>query len=151
MKTKEFIEKVEKLGCEVEVGVGVTVNAKGIEIAYVSGQNQYEMTTLHAGRMSLSSYVKEPGRLFDLIVEYARTPLEEREEPKKYYLRLPDVFTESCYSYLNYITDGFGILSGFRFDSQTPSKFNQTQFTQEEIDAMPNQEFIKTLIKEEVE
>ena len=81
-----------------------------------------------------------------VIVNYARTPVKEREEPKKYYLRLPDYLYESS-SYLNYnaIDKKYCFFGGFGFGEL------QTQFTQEEIDNLPNQEFIKTLIKEKVQ
>ena len=70
---------------------------------------------------------------------------KEREEPKKYYLRIPNYLYKSE-SYLNYAT-----LSKTYYisDETEPGKF-QTQFTQEEIDNLPNQEFIQSLIKEKV-
>ena len=77
----------------------------------------------------------------------------ERKEPK-YYLRswideegniLEDVF-ESEYNYLNFGTDDKTLF----FSSNFENGIIQTQFTQEEIDELPNQEFIKTLVKEEI-
>lgn len=87
-----------------------------------------------------------PTELFDLCVEYARTPIEEREEEKKYYLKLPfDVRNEGFYLNYNNNYETYGFLSKFE------SSDWKTQFTQREIDNMPSQDFIRTLIKENTE
>lgn len=86
MKTKEFIERLSALG------YSTTKYEDTIEVA--------EMITPSYGRIHGRIYRKEPYRIettqhtrqnprvFDLMVEYARTPLDEREEPKKYVWKL---------------------------------------------------------------
>ena len=150
MKTKEFIEEIKLLDLRVEkINDTILVGDTNRYYCCLSRVERYELEIFHRHFEKLEEDVRH--KLLYTVVEYIKTPVEEREEPKKYYLRLPKAFTEEEYSYLNYITDGFGILSGFRFDSKDPCpKFNQTKFTQKEIDNLPNQEFIKSLIKEEV-
>ena len=77
----------------------------------------------------------------------------ERKEPK-YYLRslvdadayVLDGVSESVDNYLNFNADIKILFISDYFESGAI----QTKFTQEEIDNLPNQEFIKTLVKEEV-
>ena len=71
MKTKEFIRRVEELGFE------------------------YEKATERAWDW-IDKDVQE--KLFDLLIEYAKTPIEDREEEKKFYLR---------HKWLNLDTDNY--------------------------------------------
>lgn len=67
-------------------------------------------------------------------------------EVEKYYLRAPN----SCdinLSYLNYETR----TGSYYFMGNTHNKNWETQFTLEEINKLPCQDFIKSLIKEKVE
>ena len=84
MKTKEFLKKVEELGYIVEEGIA-SYNIRlykelGGLIATLNKKDQYRML-----------FFTKPGndieKLFKLCVEYAWTPLGEREEEKRYYLR----------------------------------------------------------------
>lgn len=87
MKTKEFIKRVEELGYLFH-------NYKNAVVIY--GMNQkyaaqvwkdkrYKLDMCSENIDDLQEKVK--GELFDLLVEYARTPLDEREEEKKFYLK----------------------------------------------------------------
>ena len=71
MKTKEFIRKVE------DSGYRVVENDDVISIHYL-GEN--------IGNVFKNKECKNP-ILLDLMVEYTNTPIEEREEPKKYHLK----------------------------------------------------------------
>ena len=62
-----------------------------------------------------------------LLSEYTSTPLEEREEEKKYCLRVP--FHD--YAYLNFYK------GSYVFAGKIQEAGYQTKFTQKEIDAMP--------------
>lgn len=76
------------------------------------------------------------------ILDYAYTPLEEREEEeKKYYLRFPIGFNQIL-TYLGLSMRGYDCVG---FDS---SELYKKQFTQKEIDAMPFD--TNFFIKEEV-
>jgi len=71
--------------------------------------------------------------LFENIYKYARTPLEEREEEKKYYLRLniSGEHIDDIYLNLNFDTYRYVI-----YDNEQ-SSWRKNVFTQKEIDAMP--------------
>lgn len=87
-----------------------------------------------------------PKVIAQAILDYAYTPLEEREELKKYYLRFPKGYNK-WYSYLAKeidVNNGEYDCTG-RFIDYT--KYQNT-FTQEEIDAIPFD--TSFFIKEEV-
>lgn len=79
MKTKEFIKRVEKLGYKTEVFLKtLRIREKGCMIALIMLNRRFSFET---------NFVNKPlidEELFDLIVEYVKTPIEEREEDKKY-------------------------------------------------------------------
>ena len=139
MKTSEFIKKVERLGYDTESHeLYVRVYAGHILVASVS---EYSVNMITTNFIELV-----PNELLDLCVEYAKTPIEERKSEKKYYLRFP-IKVDPTVSYLNYDEN----ISGYSFNNNRETYCWKTQFTQKEIDELPNQDFIKTLIKEEVE
>lgn len=80
MKTSEFISKVESLHKEVSVERG---------FIYVK---------THFGTTCARVYLKGRHVILDtdnmdlakIVLEYAETPIEEREEEKKYRVRIPD-------------------------------------------------------------
>lgn len=81
MKNKEFVKGVKGYGYSIvdfEV-VYAIFSEFGYLIAYVSKVTQCEFELY---------YKKELGReLFSLIVVYSATPIEDRDEEKKFYLR----------------------------------------------------------------
>ncbi len=84
MKTKELIKRVEELGYDVELYPShVVIKTSNISVATVHTQRLYEINTRSIVKVELTH--KE--ELFDLIIKYAKTPIDERDEPKKYYLR----------------------------------------------------------------
>lgn len=133
MRTKEFITEVKKLGFKVNVKNIKDIwidNSNGSNVAYVSRYRMYEFDTAFlAFEITPESHKVS---LFNLLICYARTPLEEREYPQKFYLQLTTLIAAGTENYLNYNTiNGSFLLSG-RW--QTP--LYQTQFTQAEIDEM---------------
>lgn len=99
MKTKEFIEKVKKLGFTIEYYKNPFSNIKsncGYDLITISANNQvlvkvwtncqYAISTVSDGHADyLYGYdVKE---LYKLCFEYTSTPVEDREEEKKFYLK----------------------------------------------------------------
>lgn len=82
MKTKEFIKKVEELGFKVEFSPSNVLVKDSIEraVAQVSRIN-YLRTDSVSWDFGLVSDISR-GILFDLIIEYAKTPIDEREEEK---------------------------------------------------------------------
>ncbi len=76
-------------------------------------------------------YDEDKTKLFDLIVEYAKTPIDEREEEKKFYLKHRWFKPSPIYkNYLNYWIGN----DEYWLDYKNESKEIQTQFTLKEID-----------------
>lgn len=86
MKTLEFIEKVENLGCKTEL---------------VSDKNDNELLDIIDNEDAYSevwAFVERPGfyfdsankNLLDLVVEYSSTPLEERITHNYYRIKITD-------------------------------------------------------------
>lgn len=124
MTTKEFIKRVERLGYRAVMrpnGVAVKTTGNGT-IAFICVSAEHKIDSYNALTISVE--------LFDLMVEYAKTPVKEREEPEKYYLRAEGHEDE----YGNYLNMRGGKV--FISNSFTDS-FCQTQFTEEEIAQMP--------------
>lgn len=78
----------------------------------------------------------------DITLDGYKTIWEREDE--RYYLELPNSWYED--RYLNYNISS----KLWHFSGKKGTHRWQTQFTQEEIDQLPHQDFIKTLIKEEV-
>lgn len=147
MRTKEFIEKVQSIG----YGVG-TVPGSEEELCVV-GNNENIVLLVHTEDTfgvntdwhefkRLDDEDKE--ELLDIAFDYIKTPVKEREEPKKYYLTLPHPYQIES-QYLNNRNGNYTFANNIELNRW------QTKFTQEEIDNLPNQDFIQILIKEEVE
>lgn len=88
MKTKEFIARVEDLGLYTEIDyIADTMlvhDGQGI-VATVSMLNQFEMST---GYYIFKATTEIKSKLLKILVEYTTTPIEERESPQKYRLKL---------------------------------------------------------------
>lgn len=98
MKTKELIEKVEKLGFNMEFRKNPFYNIKSncdYDLITISVNNQvlvkiwancqYAISTISDGH-SCYLYGYDVDELYKVCFEYANTPVKEREEEKKYYL-----------------------------------------------------------------
>lgn len=88
-----------------------------------------------------------PKAIAHAIVDYANTPLEEREEEKKYYLLFPKGYRVEKV-YLGRCDDiSFGNFGDY-LNTTILDGFYKVKFTQKEIDAMPFD--TNFFIKEEV-
>lgn len=87
MKTKDFIRRVEELGFDAEErGNEVYLYGRVPDgYAKISKKFKYTINTFYHDFIYLNE--GDRGLLFDLIVEYISTPVNEREEEKKFYLR----------------------------------------------------------------
>lgn len=150
MKTVEFIKSVERLGFTAETTRElISIYRYDQMVASVSRMQEKEIDTRLRKYNELDHEKKR--LLFHLLVVYANTPLEKREEPKKYYFRLKGA--EHClspdYTYLNKHND----LTPTRYNISTKKELHtskiQTKFAQEEIDAMPK-ELLESFDKIEV-
>ena len=93
MKTKEFLKRVKELGFEVEYELG----EKGELVEFRIGDDEedfvfiwpkftFAISTIEYGFVDL----KDPlplEELYKLCFEYASTPVKDREEEKKFYLK----------------------------------------------------------------
>lgn len=84
MKTKEFIKRVEELGYRINKnGNEIVIMRYGFVVARTYTNKIYVINCFGFVNIGLGSESK----LFDLIFEYAKTPIDERKEEKKIYLR----------------------------------------------------------------
>lgn len=91
MKTSEFIKKVEDMGYRAEI-TGNTMFIKGkygvfLGFSYFQFENHFQIDTADL-------------KLAKLCIEYAETPLADREEEKKYTVVLPDPRNDSTHRYM---------------------------------------------------
>lgn len=139
MKTQEFINEIAKLGYEIEKGYArLSVKEEGVILLCVHTEEVLAIDTDKGFRTV-------PMNLFNLAVEYAKTPIEEREEPKKYYLKATGHAEYA--DFFNYFTDDKSWMIGSKWQEETV----QTQFTDQEIKDNPFYEMLKTFEKVEVE
>ena len=142
MKTKEFIEKVEELGFDVEVIYYKKDDSIEIErrIVIRNKENKCVVSVVWAERVyefdnSWICFTKlteelQKKELFNLLIKYSSTPIEEREEAKKYYLKHKFLKGLVClqYLFLNKHTQEYSVGSNYEYGSY------QTKFTKKEIE-----------------
>ena len=141
MKTSEFIERVleiDGVGSHKERGSYVHfITRDGSMLASVFVKGTHAFDTAWTSFHELKKQSKD--RLLTLIYEYAMTPLEEREGPKKYKLRHKLVKDY----YLNYIKDEKEM--GFSTGDET-WRF-KTIFTIQEWEALTEQDWYDLLLQ----
>ena len=129
MLTKEFVKEVKAMGLDAaESERSISIYAGFGQVAYI---NKYRIFCVNTDYDSFYNLPEElQAKLYYLMDEYARTPLDEREIQQKFYLRFTALTEDSDDNYLNYYmsTDTLGLGSPYQEDEW------QTQFTQKEID-----------------
>lgn len=144
MKTAEFIKIMKSHGYTVtRIFESIFIKKNYSTILEISEYKFGHLDTRWGGFDELTQSEQE--LVLGTAFKYIMTPIEEREEPKKYYLRIPNYWVFSR-NYLNYHT----VDKSYWFGTTDEGPDWKTQFTQEEIENLPNQEFVKSLIKEEV-
>lgn len=135
MKTKEFIKKVEKLGYRVEdTGFNLYLYSGEDLVAFVGKKKQYVLEIYNF-------FLKQNAEaLLDLCIEYVKTPIEEREEEEKFYLQKIRSFYDGDYdesrAFLNLDTS----IDVFRVTTMSETSIFKTQFTQQEIDKIKEEQ-----------
>ena len=138
MKTKEFIEKVEALGYEVGVGSFETdmniSDSDGHELAIVSKKHRFAMDT---DMFDFVAYVNDDDaeKIATLLFEYSATPPSEREEEKRYYLRLAtkiDVYEDRRYLNMDIPNEKY-TLSENKDDAYYKAIFTESEISQMDI------------------
>ena len=100
MKTKEFIKRVDELGF-IAYKDGDYWSIKDENEDIVANLNKTTLSQVCTDFMGWDEvYNEDKEKLFDIIVEFAKTPLDEREEEKKFYLKHRWIFDKDFYMYL---------------------------------------------------
>ena len=131
MKTKEFIEKVEELGFAVNTVENYYVILNKILVCAEICRT--------SNRVNLFHECLEKNDLLKICVEYAQTPLTEREEEEKFYLQKIESFYDADYkeelAFLNVFNDKYFVLNNSKQEN-----CYKTQFTQKEIDKIKEEQ-----------
>ena len=123
MKTSEFIEKLDK-----HKGKFLIENIFSDDELYLTSikTNQFNITFYHDA---------EPSGIIDIIAEYLNTPVSEREDEKRYYLKLKG-FSNEEETYLC----AYDFWSDWILIDKDELKHGDEfyfKFTQKQIDEMP--------------
>ena len=148
MKTKEFINQVKNLGYEIEIKYGeMIISLAGKICVRIDLNRQFGIYTYP------DNFGNNAHRLFVICMEYARMPIEEREEEEKFYLQKMESFYDGYYdettNFLNVFKDEYFMLNNLK-----QGDYYKTQFTQKEIDRIKEEqhtdlsEFIQIPVKE---
>ena len=135
MKYKEFKEKINKIANDYHLNLKVTEDAANIYI------KMGEMICAYTKRVVLGFINTDFGSMYyfnekpkvemlEALCELSKTPFEERQEEKKYYLKHRFLIEEGGCNYLNYNHS----LRELILSDKGQSESIQTQFTQREID-----------------
>lgn len=127
MKTKDFIREVEKLGFETANNTrDILIYDEYRKVAQVYKKEIFSVSTSYIFFDILSKELKE--KLYNLMDKYVRTPIEEREEEQKYYLKHRKTNISSHYFNVFCGEDGHIV------ESNMDMVAFKSQFTQKEID-----------------
>ena len=142
MKTSELIKRVmeiEGVGdyCQSEEMLTFYESEQEGLVAYANRINKFEISTGYGNFLKLHSSSQE--LLLDLLYQYAKTPIEEREEPKKYKLRHKLVE----FAYLNYSEDR----QELDFSTEYETSNFKTAFTIQEWEALTEQTWEDLLLQ----
>ena len=127
MKTKEFADRLRAMGYIVVLDDGIfDIYDNGNAVALVYEKELFRLSLVRGKAVNKS--------LFDSCVEYAQTPLAEREEEKKYQfkLSLPIGIESGIYGWLNQNTD----TGEFKLSSRENTAEMKTIFTELEASQM---------------
>lgn len=135
MKTKEFIKQVRSLDYEVDIRHGeMRISWYGEECVCIDLKHQFGVY-IYPRNLGNNAH-----RLFVICMEYARMPIEEREEEEKFYLQKIKDFYE-CYldknlAFLNFKTSD----KTYFLNTKRTTQDYKTQFTQKEIDKIKEEQ-----------
>ena len=144
MKTKEFIEKVEKMGFNIEYYKNPYSSEKSIfdynliaiylydqDLVKIWTNCQYAISTISDGHSSYL-YGYDVDELYKACFEYASTPVEDREEEKKYYLKHRWLTEGGFYRFVKHHTKAYG--EKYELASWTYGDTSDMQYTLKDIE-----------------
>lgn len=127
LTTKEFIKEVQELGLKTsEKSDSILIYDGYYQAACVYKNELFSINTSYAAFDNLSEELQE--KLYSLIDEYARTPLDEREEQERFFLKFKIETDDDC-NFLNYDKND----DEPTLDNSLETSNFQTRFTQKEI------------------
>ena len=128
LTTKKFIKEAEELGFRfLQCTKDIEIYYENRQVAYVCWYRRFYVGTT-CWFHDLPEELQE--KLFNLLVEYGRTPIDEREDPQKYFLRFAGLVNNGIFNYLNYNLEK----DFLRLNDNHQLPTYKTQFTQKEID-----------------
>lgn len=131
MKTKDFIETLQDKNYCVEV-----VDNKGVYVSLLDGSTLAYISSACMGELIISANIsfiedmEERAWLVEHIACFAATPIDNRFESKKYYVRHKWLGSPSG-NFLNAYRDGLSLLS-----TKLAHDNCSTQFTEREIESL---------------
>ena len=146
MKYSEFKTEVEKLdwcvtGNKYEVHV---LNHGGGKLMVIDKTDTHMLDPNHISYVTLTH--EDKSVLLDLSVKLAKTPLAEREEEKRYYLRNVSPLLRG--SGRGYLAKNKDTLEYYALSLKCSEEFYQTIFTESEIAEMDTTGFEKIRVME---
>lgn len=133
MKTKQLIKGIKAMGFEVkELHYNLAIcEDNDFTLAHVSKKEVGVLATDFPNFYRFEHNTKL--QLLDLLNEYAKTPIEDREEEGKHYYRLKGFNTlEDKYLARGKISHSFYLVSQYEKEDYN------TQFTDKEFEALPD-------------
>ena len=143
MKYSEFKGIVSDMNYDIrETGSDIQVRTEqpSVPVALVSKTSRFMLSTFNAYFEELKEAEKED--LFYLVTELAKTPLEEREEEKRYRLRFIGEVDDGC-CYLNISRNGTKT-----FNTKSDDEWFKTIFTESELKHIDEAGFIREEVTE---
>lgn len=127
LTTKEFIKEVQELGLKtLEKSDSILIYDGYYQAACVYKNELFSINTSYAAFDNLSEELQE--KLYSLIDEYASTPIDEREEQERFFLKFKIETDDDC-NFLNYDKND----DEPTLDNSLETNASQTRFTQKEI------------------
>lgn len=127
LTTKKFIKEAEKLGFRfLQCTKDIEIYYENHQVAYISWHRRFYVGITYKF-CDLPKELQE--KLFNLLVEYGRTPLDEREKPQKFYFKTK-IKAGDFRRYLNF-SERYNRIEIGSIDNTDEW---QAQFTQKEID-----------------
>lgn len=153
MKTSEFKEAVEELGFklektdnEIESELNISLTSSNETLASISLKTRYDIFIYFEDCPNLINE-EEQKKLFYLSVAYASTPIAEREEEKRYLLKIEEnLMNEKLYIY--YDTDFNRYRHIVESNLNTKMGGVKTVFTESELESMDLTGFEKVEVME---
>ena len=146
MRYSEFKAEVEKLywcvtGNKYEVHV---LNHGGGKLMVIDKTDTHMLDPNHISYVTLTH--EDKSVLLDLSVKLAKTPLAEREEEKRYYLRNASPLLRG--NGRGYLAKNKDTLEYYALSLKCSEEFYQTIFTESEIAQMDTTGFVKVEVTE---